>query len=502
MTRQKSDTTASLVGSEFQDRWTRRRFLSALSAAGAMAAVPFSSRKAFAQESSIAATFTIGATPGVKIPTDFTGLSYETSQLAHTAFFSRDSATLTRYFKLLGEDGVLRIGGNMSEFSFWDSKAKQAESSNGVEGPDPGHGSDRTYRITPEGIDHLADFLKRTNWKLIYGLNLAAGTPKSAAEEAAYVSKAVGDKLIALQFGNEPDLFKHNKNPNDHWSYDEFMEHWKLFYKAVHERVPNVKIAGPDTSYQPVWLKRFAEEEKSRIGLISSHYYAGGPPTDPKMTTKFLLEANSRLENHVLAAIRIAKANGLPYRMSEGNTCYGAGKKDVSDTFASALWVLDFWLYLAAQGSTGVNLHGGGNGYYTPIAGSPSNGFVARPIFYGMMMAGEFAGATLLPLAVEAQGKNVVGYAAVKGKTTQVVAINREGSAATVRVEGLKGAKKAKLWRLEAPELESKSGVTLAGAEVSSSGAWQPGKPEYIVLKDGVAELKLKPYSAALIFEG
>ena len=434
------------------------------------------------------------------IPANYTGLSYETSQLTHPAFFSKDSAMLTRYFNLLGNDGVLRIGGNMSEFTFWNPKSEGEGSPDDVEGPDPGHGSDRTFQIPPIAIDHLASFLDGTGWKLIYGLNLAAGDPAKAADEAEYVSKAVGSRLIALQFGNEPDLFKQQNDPKQHWTYEEFVTKWQIFYDAVHARVPQVPIAGPDTSYQPVWMKRFAEEEKGKIALVTGHYYAGGPPTDPKMTTQFLLEPNTRLEDHVLRAIEIARANGIPYRMSEGNTCYGAGKKDVSDTFASALWAMDFWLALAQQGSIGVNLHGGGNGYYTPIAGSPKAGFVARPIFYGMMLAGEFAGAELLPCTLNAGGKNVVGYAARKRTEVLVALINREDVPAALKIQApVTHGRKASVWRLEAPSLNSTSGVTLAGAAVDASGKWAPAHVEKLTLKAGSAELQLPPYTAVLV---
>ena len=46
--------------------------------------------------------------------------------------------------------------------------------------------------VTPAAIDALAALLNALDWRLIYGLNLARGTPETAAEEAAYVARAVG----------------------------------------------------------------------------------------------------------------------------------------------------------------------------------------------------------------------------------------------------------------------------------------------------------------------
>ena len=68
----------------------------------------------------------------------------------------------------------------------------------------------------------------------------------------------------------------------------------------------------------------------------------------------------------------------------------------VSDTFASALWSGDYMLQVAQAGYIGVNLHGGGNGLYTPIAGDTPEGFSARPVYYGMMLAERFAGSTFV----------------------------------------------------------------------------------------------------------
>ena len=66
----------------------------------------------------------------------------------------------------------------------------------------------RLFAIKPEAIDALAGFLKATGWKLIYGLNFGNSTPERAAREAAYVARAIGDRLEYFQIGNEPDFYQ------------------------------------------------------------------------------------------------------------------------------------------------------------------------------------------------------------------------------------------------------------------------------------------------------
>ena len=54
-----------------------------------------------------------------RIPADYTGLSYETSQLAEPNIFSASNTSLVALFRLLSPQGVLRLGGNSSDFCWW-----------------------------------------------------------------------------------------------------------------------------------------------------------------------------------------------------------------------------------------------------------------------------------------------------------------------------------------------------------------------------------------------
>ncbi len=56
-------------------------------------------------------------------------------------------------------------------------------------------------------IGDLADFLETTGWQLIWGLNLGGGTMENAIEEAWSVVASAKDKLLAIEIGNELDIF-------------------------------------------------------------------------------------------------------------------------------------------------------------------------------------------------------------------------------------------------------------------------------------------------------
>src|SRR5262249_17650303 len=114
---------------------------------------------------------------GRPIAADFIGLSYETAILAGADYFTPDNESVLGLIRLLSPNGVIRIGGNTSERSVWGGDAKER--------------TPNKFVITPKNIDRLAAALRALGWRLIYGLNLARGTPREAAEEAAYVSRAV-----------------------------------------------------------------------------------------------------------------------------------------------------------------------------------------------------------------------------------------------------------------------------------------------------------------------
>ena len=445
-------------------------------------------------------TVRITAEEVIRIPGEFTGLSYESSQLSHPQFFSADNHDLIQFFRTIGDHGVLRLGGNMSEYTVWKPTASAEGTPGETEGPDPGNGTNRIFPVTPRSIDNLAGFLHATGWRLIYGLNLARGEVASVVEEAKYVTQTVGDRLIALQFGNEPDLFKRSGDRNQKWTYDEFITRWNEFYAAIRAHLPNVPIAGPDTS-NPQWNSQFAKDVGHKVVLQTSHFYAEGPPTDPRMTIDYLLHPGQRLQSYVMQAIDVSKKSEIPYSMTEGNTCYAAGKAGVSDTFAAALWVVDFMLTVAQAGATGVNLHGGGDGLYTPIAGSTREGYTARPIYYGMLLVKQLLGSTLLRTNIESTGRNITAYAACTDYALQVVVLNSEPRATSCQIiaQAARPVETGSMWRLEAPAISSTSGVMFANAAVTKGGLFHPDATEIVSFQNQSAIIHLAPYSAAFI---
>ncbi|MEI9969074.1 MAG: hypothetical protein WDM87_10745 [Terracidiphilus sp.] len=103
----------------------------------------------------------------------------------------------------------------------------------GLVGPDPGHREPRTFTITPHSIRNLQRFLSATRLAMhLWPQSLAGGTVEQALAEGGYVARTLGRQLIAVQFGNEPDLFKHRDEANKPWTFDEYLAKWKTFRAA------------------------------------------------------------------------------------------------------------------------------------------------------------------------------------------------------------------------------------------------------------------------------
>jgi hypothetical protein len=453
---------------------------------------------------------------GNSIPADFTGLSYESAQLGDPDFFSPDNTELTGFLRRLGKSGVLRIGGNTSEWCYWspesaeadDAATRQKEQAMVLQqalGPDLGHGPAKPRKITPQAVRNLRGLIDATGWKLIYGLNMGTDNAETAAAQADYVMRTMGDKLIAFQLCNEPDLFYRNGLRKSDYDFAQFAKEWQHFYDVIREKVPDAPFAGPDTAFNNEWLVPFAKQFRNEVAFLSQHYYAEGPPTDPSMTIERLLRPNPKLTAEFEGMAQTKADLNLPFRLTETNSCYQGGKRGVSDTFASALWAVDLMYQLAGAGGVGINFHGGGYGWYTPIAGTVPDGFTARPIFYGMLLfqqagPGHLIDANLVnhesaPL-VSAYG--LIGDARDSG--TKAIVINKHADRAVrLTMDGGLRASHARALRLMAPRLDDTQDVTLGANPVGASGSWDAAREEDLALRQGAAILELPAGSAALV---
>jgi hypothetical protein len=441
---------------------------------------------------------------GNTIGPDFTGLSYESAQLGDPTFFSPSNAELVALVRRLGKSGVLRIGGNTSEYCYWTPNPTAADiaARSAPVNPSTGKQPDAVRKITPQAVRNLSDFVDAIGWKLIYGLNMGTGTAEDAADEAAYAMKLLGPKLVAFQLCNEPDLFYHNGIRKAGYNFADFAKEWQHFFDVIRARVPNAPFSGPDTAFNNEWLVPFAKEFTHDIEFLSQHYYAEGPPTDPSMTIQRLLRPNPKLEAEFAGMKQTHQETGLPFRLTETNSCYQAGKQGVSNTFASALWGAELMYQLASEGGIGINFHGGGFGWYTPIAGTLQKGFEARPIYYGMLLFAQAGAGQLVQTRLsQPQPEDAVAAYSLKTSTElKTILFNKNpGSRQRMIIDPGQRVQRAIMLPLSAPHLDSTSGVTLGGSPVDAHADWSPSGQRSVPAEHGLFTVDLPPASAALI---
>lgn len=452
---------------------------------------------------------------GARIPDDFIGLSYEVQQLAKPEFFSTRNTGLIAAFRRISTHGVLRLGGNTSEFATWKATANAPDPPRPQMREVAGEPRAQYYAVTPESVRNLKGFLEATGWKCIYGIGMGTNTPERAAEEAAFVAPTLGARLEYFQIGNEVDLFGSYLRDPKTWNPNTYLDEWLGMARAIAARVPAAKFGMPDIAARMEWLTEIADrwatiENPPHVVALTHHYYFGGPATNPSVNIPNLLSPATVVKVQHMADIATTDARkmGVPVRMTEGNTCYRGGKPGVSDVFAAALWAADYSLELASNHYAGINLHGGtGNSvansvggslpgdamltsqgeaaqqiaahphpFYTPI-GTFGSEYVLEPVAYGLKFAGSLSGGSLFEAdfatKLEAGGVNATVYAAkLADGRTSVVILNKDAGRDLdlTLVFGSKSHGEAETEILHAPALDSR--------ETQITGPSQKGRLE------------------------
>jgi hypothetical protein len=450
--------------------------------------------QAVSRESEVRVTLDPARTINV-IPPDFMGLGYEISSVARPGQLSAQNSVYVQLVQTLGKHGIIRVGGNTSDYSSYSSTGQPLSSPEGKAGS----------VVNDTVLRELGSFLDATGWKLIWGLNLGNGTQENAIDEAKAVTAAAGNNLLAFEIGNEPDLFpRHEVHRNAPYNYDDYLREYRTYRNAIRKALPNIAFAGPDAADASDWVSGFASDEGKDIRLLTHHYYREGQ--NPGSTIDKLLHTDPKLAPILAKLSAASEASGVPYRICETNSFSGGGKPGVSDTLAAALWVLDFMFILARAGCAGVNMETGVNqrGFissYSPIGDDEQGHYWAAPEYYGMLAFAQSGTGRIIGSTIDAGNRNLTAYATQPSKDRTVLTlINKEPSTdAVVLIDASTSFRSGSLIRLSGPSLESKSGITLGGAAVSPSGSWKPSHKERVSRTRTGLRLRLPAASATIV---
>jgi hypothetical protein len=208
----------------------------------------------------------------------------------------------------------------------------------------------------------------------------------------------------------------------------------------------------------------------------------------------------------------VSERKHIPFRLDEANSVSCGGVAGVSNTFAASLWAAGYIAKVMAAGASGINLHGNISRCdgYSPLCGEDPDKLargelVPRPVWYALLLERSLIGDRALRTRVLAPQQPNVSVTAfrARNRNLQFVIVDRDRAGAAPAQVSLRVGRRYRagaVLALSAPSLESTSGVTLAGRQVSADGTWrEPAQPIAIPMSRGALDVTVPPSSAALV---
>jgi len=445
-----------------------------------------------------------GSPAGRAVPAGFMGLSFEIRDLPTLAGYAT-KGDLVALLRSLGP-GVMRFGGiSADEQAAWvpAGASKPAWANTAIDTGD---------------LAGIAALAKKTGWSVLLTVNLGHFELTAAAQEAAAARTQLGPYLAGIEIGNEPDLFprQHLRPPGA--GIRAYLPQAVKYRAAIEAAAPGVPIAGPDPSTGAqglTWVRDAAATLHPQ--LLTDHYYplssCGGHPT----ISELLSPSVRRKESEMLARmLSLARAHATPLRMDETNDISCEGEPGVSDTFASALWALDYTARAITAGAAGVNFHDliEQPNAYSPLAAHGRAALAAgqlraAPEWYALLAAHVFMGShppcRPLRAAVAGAAPGELTASAVRapdGKLSLVLVDYDPPGAAplAVRLRVSRALAGGSVLRLTAPSPAATAGTRLGASAVAPDGAWRtPRALPAVYGHAGSLSVQIAPDSAAVI---
>jgi hypothetical protein len=435
----------------------------------------------------------------------FVGISFEKNLLAQPPL---TSGNLAQYLKTLGP-GVLRLGGNQVDKTFWTSAGEK-----------PPEWAQTT--VTPADIERLGTLVKTSGWQVLYGLNLKHKDPARAADEVGHVGRILGDALIGVEVGNEPNYYAKEIAG---YSPAQYHADYELYRETLAKVAPKLGLLGPGGGSAPNaidFLTDFARRQqgnpKHNLEALTTHFYphcAKNPPI-PTMADLLSQEFHDRVKTRIQILVDAARPLGVKTRLTEANSLTCGGVEGVSDRYGSALFIVDQAMLVASTGVTAENFHSniavcGGprppGSAYTPFCAATATDQAAgklmvQPEYYALLLVREVGTGTFSPVESSDPG-TLRAYAVRTDKQLKLVLVNMSDPAtAADRPVTLKlGAKfkKGDFIRMTGPALDAKTGMSLAGKTVAPDGTFPAITPTPLKVNGSELKITLPPGSATLL---
>jgi len=415
---------------------------------------------------------------GPGLTADNIGVSFEATDLADPRLDPAES-NLGEQLESLGSP-ALRFGGNaLDRRTFWTSKGEK-----------PKH--DEKVTVTPEDLKRLKKLVDATGSTVTIGIPLGTYDPERGADMAAHAVDILGDSLVGLAIGNEPNGYTVDDVPGGAvrgkgWNKGKYVDQVEAYAKAIHAKRPEAPIIGPDV-YDGAWMDAFSGSGVKHKAAISQHWYqlyecdsSQVPGRGPQAANLVAPLAKKAAKKNLSIGKDKADAAGLPLWLEETGPTSCPGTNDTSLTNASALWAADYTMYAATLGVERMAMHsmlGACNGG-APMSlicdpadhGDRSKTFQARPNMLGLRLLVPSLGGHFTKSTVKGGG-NMSAYTVVKndGRTLVTTVINANDA-------GRVGGNPVTLSMPEGFSVDSASQVYGASNDVKSATQVVPANP-------------------------
>jgi hypothetical protein len=474
------------------------------------------------------ARLSVGRAPvGRPIPSNFLGLALEVNEIPRLSGATPQSvnpvfAALVRNLTPAGSP-VVRIGGQSTDRAWW---------------PVPGMSRPLgvTYGLTPAWTAAARSLAQATGARLLLGVNLEANRTRIDQLEGAQLVKGIGRQHIdALQVGNEPDLYtvtpwyrRLGGRPLPWYSkagtpvFARAPGYGPQDFVAELERtlkvLPRLPIAGPETGSAP-WADAFDRllSPHSQVRMLTSHAYGliecvtdPSSPAYPSVPHLLSLAASRGVVDGITPYVALAHRNRAAYRVDELGSISCNGRAGVSDTLASALWVMDALFTLDSDGVDGVNLHtypNSANGLFDFTSDHGQARGIVHPIYYGALMFAQAAPPGSRLLAVDGGSQPDLRAWATLGADhrVRVLLINDSLSSSALALVGAgsgSASRPGMVSRLRSSSAYATGGETLGGrtfGAATATGVLKAPVAQTVMPRDGSYPVTLPAGSAALL---
>ncbi|CAL1698444.1 unnamed protein product [Somion occarium] len=268
----------------------------------------------------------------------------------------------------------------------------------------------------------LANISSLMNVKWYLGIPLN-DTSDLHLEVAQYGEQFLGDNLLGLQVGNEPDLYARHQHRPENYGPADYVGEVGDVIKAMQANgnIPNTNnIIGPSVSTatwtpEMVFDAGFITQYQNNLAAISVENYptdncfaiygGNGSPHNPQdefinFLTHDGLYSGKHMIEKFLGASAVAQQSQKQMLMFETNTASCGGFPGSSNSFGSALWGVDYGLQLAYSNFSHALLHCGGQDVFYNRCLAPPTGLSAfhewtiGPLMYSILVVSEALGST------------------------------------------------------------------------------------------------------------